>query len=129
MPGVDVRFFEDERGSVPVLDWLDELRRIDRYGHARCQVAIQRLALFGWDLRRPHTEYLGGAIYELRIRVRRVQFRILYFFHGGGAVVLTHALTKEQRIPEIDLARAVARRRAFEADPEARTCEKRWNNA
>lgn len=129
MPRVEVRFFRDERRAVPVLDWLEELRRSDRRGHAWCEAAIHRLAELGSELRRPHYDYVGSGIHELRIHVRRVQVRILYFFHGRSAVVLTHALTKEKRIPEIDLARAVARRKAFEADPDGRTHETRWTDA
>ncbi len=128
MPQVEVRFFEDERGRAPVERWIDELRREDRLAYARCHAAIQRLAEFGHELRRPHADYLDRGIHELRIRSGRKQLRLLYFFHGRNAVVLIHALSKEGRIQEIDLARAVARRRDYEADPDARTHERHWRD-
>jgi len=60
-------------------------------------------------------------IWELRWHTGRVQYRILYFFHGQTAVVLVHALTKEQEIPRSDLERARRRKAAFDADPDIHT--------
>jgi hypothetical protein len=46
-----------------------------------------------------------------------VNYRILYFFHGRNLAILGHALTKEDKVPKADIARAIRRKRAFEADP------------
>ena len=126
MPRVQVRYFEDERGSVPVKEWLERLRRQDRHAYARCHAALRRLAAAGHELRRPHCDYVRSGVYELRARSGRTQLRILYCFFGQIAVVLIHALTKEDRIAEFDIARALARKRAFEANPEERSHERNW---
>jgi hypothetical protein len=44
-----------------------------------------------------------------------------YFFHGGNEAVLTHALTKEDVVPTMELERALDRKAEFERDPEAHT--------
>jgi hypothetical protein len=35
----------------------------------------------GYDLRRPEADLLRDGAYELRVRLNRVQYRILYSFH------------------------------------------------
>jgi len=62
--------------------------------------------------------YLRDSIYELRVRRGRVQYRILYFFHGQRLAVLAHALTKEGQVPPADIERAIRRQDAFAQDPE-----------
>ncbi len=69
-------------------------------------------------MRRPLADMLRDGIYELRIRKGRVNFRILYFFHGRNVAVLGHALTKEAEVPEADIERAIRRKKLFVASPE-----------
>lgn len=116
MPETAVVFYRDGN-RIPVLDWLKELKRKDRQGYAKCVARIRMLSQLGHELRRPLADYLDQGIYELRIRRGRVNYRILYFFHGQEVGVLTHAITKEDQIPRTDLGRAVARKRVFEANP------------
>lgn len=42
---------------------------------------------------------------------------MLYFFHGTAAVVVSHGLVKERRVPPPEIDRAVERKREFEQDP------------
>jgi len=117
MPQTDVVFYQEGRGDVPVLDWLKVLRRTDQRAYERCVAAIARLAEMGHELRRTLADILREGIYELRIRKGRVNYRILYFFSGRNLAVLGHALTKEDKVPVVDIEGAVRRKRAFEADP------------
>jgi phage-related protein len=64
---------------------------------------------------------LRDGIYELRIRAGRSQHRILYFFHGRDAIVLSHGLTKEGVVPPKDVERAVGRMRQFKKSPVKHT--------
>ena len=57
-------------------------------------------------------------IYELRVRHQRVNYRMLYFFHGRIAVVISHGLVKEQVVPPKEIDRAVERKEKFERDPD-----------
>jgi phage-related protein len=117
MPQTDVVFYQEDRTDVPVLDWLKDLRRSDQRAYGSCVAAIGRLADFGHELRRPLADILRDGIYELRIRKGRVNYRILYFFHGRNLAILGHALTKEDKVPKADIERAIRRKKAFESDP------------
>ena len=103
--------------------WLQELRRTDKRVYAKCVARIRLLAQLGHELRRPLADYLEEDIYELRIRRGRVNYRILYFFHGQNIAILTHGLVKEDVIPRADLTRAIKRKKAFLKDPEKHTYE------
>lgn len=119
MPQTDVHFYQEAPGDVPVLDWLTDLETRDRRAVNKCQAAIERLAELGHELRRPEADILRDGVYELRVRVGRVNFRLLYFFHGRGVAILAHGLTKEKAVPKADIERAVKRMQQFKADPEA----------
>ena len=118
MPITRVTFYQDADGRAPVREWLRELRRRDARGHEKCVARIERLAELGHELRRPEAAHLRDGIYELRARRGTVNYRILYFFRGRAAVVLAHALSKEEAVPEADIERAIARRQDVARDPE-----------
>jgi phage-related protein len=65
--------------------------------------------------------FLRDGIHELRVRKGRVNYRVLYFFHGRELAVLAHAITKEREVPDADIDRTVRRRKAFASNPAART--------
>jgi phage-related protein len=117
VPRAEVHFYLSGDGTVPVLDWLRQLQQQDRRGYAKCVVRIQRLAKEGHALRRPEADYLRDGIYELRARHGRVNYRILYFFHGQNVVILAHGMTKESEVPDTEIERARRRKAAFEENP------------
>ena len=121
MPETEVLFYCDADGSAPVLEWLDELQRKDRRAFKKCEASITLLATFGHELRRPLADLLQDGIYELRARVGRVNYRLLYFYHGRNVAVLAHGLTKERAIPPTVLNQAIERKKQFEANPEKHT--------
>ena len=88
---------------------------------AKCRVRIERLQHLGHDLRRPEADYLRNEIYELRVGLQGINYRMLYFFHGRTAVVLSHGLTKKRIVPPKEIDLAVERKRDFEKDPGAHT--------
>jgi hypothetical protein len=94
MPRTEVVFYQENEADIPVLDWLKELRRSKQRAYEICVAATQRLVEFGHELRRPLADILRDGIYELRIHKGRVNYRILYFFHGRNLAILGHALTK-----------------------------------
>jgi len=66
-------------------------------------------------------DYLRDGLYELRVRVRRQNHRMLFFFHGQAVAILAHGLTKEERVPVRDIERALRRKMLFQAGPERQT--------
>src|SRR6266404_5803544 len=120
MPRTNVLLYRDDDETVPILEWFDGL---PRKAQDKCRVKIERLRELGHELRRPEADYLRDGIYELRVRLQRVNYRILYFFHRDAAVVLSHGLVKEQRVPPKEINRAVVHRAKFEQDPQRHTHE------
>jgi hypothetical protein len=118
MPPTRVVCFRDSRGRLPVREWLRDLLRRDRRAHAKLVVRIERLAERGHELRRPEVDYLRDDIFELRARIGRVNYRILYFFHGQDVAVLARALTKEDGVPDADIDRAREARVLVTRNPE-----------
>ena len=121
MPRTGLVFYQEAPGNVPALDWLRSLQRTDRRGYAKCVARVQRLAELGHELRRPEADFLRDGIHELRARRGRRQYRILYFFHGKEVAVLAAGLSKEGRVPDGDIVRALQRMVAFEQDPSTHT--------
>lgn len=124
MPPARIVFYCEEDGYTPVLEWLNQLRKREPKAYALCLGKIGILRLLGHEVRRPHADYLRDKIYELRVTYRNTQYRILYFYHGQEAVVLSHGLTKEQVVPTVEIDKAIARMERFAGNPKAHTYEK-----
>lgn len=119
MPEVQVLFFKKTDGKVPIRDWLDDLTKKDR---RKCLERVDRLRERGHELDRPFAAYLKDCIHELRVKSGNVNYRMLYFFHEGRAVVITHGLLKKtEKIPPREIERAVQRKLEFEKNPEVHT--------
>jgi phage-related protein len=122
VPETHIIFYQDGNEKVPVLEWLKLLLKENRKGYANCVARIKQLASNGYELRRPAGDYLQDGIYELRAKHIHVQYRILYFFHGQNVAILAHAIIKEESaVPEIDIERAIERKRLFLENPEIYT--------
>jgi hypothetical protein len=123
VPRTNVIFYRDENGSAPVVEWLRDLHARDFKAWTHVRARIQLLAELGHELRRPAADFLRDGIYELRAKHGHVQFRILYFFHGRAIAVLGHAITKEDVIPAVEIARVMKRKQTFETNPRKFTYE------
>jgi phage-related protein len=117
MPETAVVFYAEDDGSSPLLTWLD---RQQSKVQDKCLVKIERLAELGYELRHPEADILRDGVYELRVRHRRVHYRMLYFFHEGMAVI-SHGLTKEDVVPDTEIALAIARKGQFAQNPQKHT--------
>jgi phage-related protein len=119
MPEVQVIFFRRTDEKVPIKDWLDNLTKKDR---RKCLERVERLREEGHELGRPFAAYLRDGIHELRVKSGNVHYRMLYFFHEGRAVVISHGLVKKtQKVPVKEIERAIASRHQFEGDCETHT--------
>lgn len=125
MPPTKVVFYQEDDDSVPVLEWLKSLLPI---AQNKCVIKIERLAALGHELRRPEADYLRDKIYELRIGLQGINYRILYFFHGNKAAVLAVGIVKEKRVPPTEIDKAVERRKQFEKDPQTYSFQRSKND-
>jgi hypothetical protein len=105
-----------EGETVLLREWLDSLSNKAR---KKCLTWVTYLEMQGHELRRPAGDFLRDGIYELRPSYQGVQFRILYFFVGKNVVVLSRGTTKEGEVPDVEIRRAIERKKRFEADPKA----------
>ena len=120
MPKTKVLLYQEDDGTVPLLEWLDSL---PSKAVSKCRVRIERLAELGHELRRPEADLLRDEIYELRVGLHGQNYRMLYFFHGKAVVVLSHGLVKEREVPSKEIDKAVKRMRKFETNPKQHTYE------
>src|SRR5216117_3661190 len=112
---ITIFLFREEDGSTPFRDWFDDL---PLKAKVQCRARLQLLGDQGHMLRRPAADYLRDGIYELRAKASRIQYRILYFFHGREVVVISHGIVKQQAaVPPVEIERALTRKRAFEGAP------------
>jgi phage-related protein len=118
MPAVGVIYYR-EGGEVPMDGWLAQLPAAAR---DVCLAHLRLLQRKGFELRRPLADFLADGIHELRVKWKGINYRMLYFFHGRQAVVVSHGFVKRRaRVPESEMRRAMGRMTRFKADPAAHT--------
>ncbi len=119
MPATEVHLFKDDKGVVPVQRWLDELEQREPDAYAGCLDAILQLSLNGYELRRPACDFLRNGIYELRIKKKKVHYRILYFFYDRNCIALTDGIRGKKGAVDPDrIDMAIAHRQLVESRPE-----------
>ncbi|MBI2502158.1 MAG: type II toxin-antitoxin system RelE/ParE family toxin [Candidatus Latescibacteria bacterium] len=114
MPQTALQFYQEENGEVPLVDWLETLPAKVR---DKCLVKLERLETLGYELRRPEADYLRDDVYELRVRFRHLNYRMLYFFYGKTAAVVSHGCTKENEVPASEIEAAVAHKQKVMTNP------------
>ena len=120
MPRTKVVLYQEQDGSCPFLVWFGGL---PARAQDKCFLRLERLREVGHELRRPEADLLRDGIYELRVSLQGVHYRILYFFHGTVAGVVSHGLIKKRVVPTKEIDRAVERKRQFEVNPLRHTYE------
>ena len=101
---MEIKFYKDQAGKVPVRDFLDSLDVKMRQKMLR---SIQALQDMGVSLRMPLSEALDDGIFELRAKVGTNISRVMYFFIIGNRAVLTHGFIKKtQKTPPREIERA-----------------------
>ncbi len=126
MPKTKVIFYKEKNEKTAlILEWLDTILPKARL---KCLARIERLQEEGHHLRRPEADLLRDKIYELRASLQGIHYRILYFFYGNVAAVLSHGIVKEDIVPPIEIDRAIEHRKKFEMNPKAHTFEEEDDN-
>jgi hypothetical protein len=115
-----ILFFRDPSGRIPALDWLEEQSDV---AQEKLVARLRLLQEAGYRLQRPAAAPLGDGIHELRARVGTVQYRLLYFFWGGSAVIIACGLTKEAEVARAEIERALTARTLFDQDPARHSVE------
>ena len=100
----EIEFYEAVNGDCPTRQFLTSLNKSDELPFVRR--ALNNLQEFGNLLRRPQADFLQDGIYELRIPVKRKQFRLLYFYFYQDRIVISHGLRKEDKVKTADIEKA-----------------------
>jgi len=74
----------------------------------------------GYKLQRPIAAPFRDGIHELRPKSGHVNYRMLYFYNDGMAVI-THGLTKEKEVPDTDIEYAIRCRKLVIGDKDKYT--------
>jgi len=109
----EIEYYESPNGDCPTQEFLDGLDEKKELPRAMRQIDL--LAEHGHMLRRPHADHLEDRIFELRIIVRHMQYRILYFFFYQDKIILSHGLQKEDKVPQAEINRAKKHRLDYQS--------------
>ncbi len=105
-----VEFYVSRTGTVPVQEFLDELKARDPIDHAAVLRGLAKLRNRQCH-REPLSKALGNALFELR-HVGKLNTRVLWFFVKHRRIIAVHGVrNKGQAIPARDLETARERMR------------------
>ena len=114
MPRTEVVLYAEDDGTRPLLEWMDDL---PQNAQNKCIVRIERLGEMGHELRRPEADFLRDGIYELRMALHGVQYRMLYFFSENKAVISHGLIKKGSEVPSKQIDAAIERKDGFASNP------------
>ena len=87
-----IEFFEEQNGHRPVEGWLDGLPEAVR---GKVLARIDLLAEHGPTLDYPYPSQIEGKLREVRLRLGKARYRVLYFFDEARVGVLLHGFSKD----------------------------------
>lgn len=89
---MEIKFYEDRAGRVPVIEFLDSLDLKMRQKMLR---AIQALQDIGMPFEFRYQSHWTMAYFELRANAGTNISRVIYFFVVGDRAILTHGFIKK----------------------------------
>ena len=102
--GWSVEFFKGNEEALPVRDWMLGLPEEVR---GKLIARIQLLKDHGPSLDFPYTSQIEGRLRDLRLRLGKTRYRVLYFFDDRRTCILLNGFAKNTEAvppPEIRLA-------------------------
>ena len=101
----EAEFYTKRNGRCPIQEFLDRIPSSD-WPYIRFKLEL--LQEHGPNLDRPHAAYLRDGIWELRPRVKKVRYRLFYFFHNTRQIIITHGIKKKtKKVPPSEIDKAV----------------------
>lgn len=92
-----VDFYRETDGSFPVRSWLESLPE-DVRGKVIARIDLLREG--GPTLDYPNTSQIDGRLREVRLRMGKTRYRVLYFIDEDRTVILLHGFTKSSAAVE-----------------------------
>jgi phage-related protein len=107
----EIEYYMADNGRIPVKEFIEALNLKERAKVAR---TIDLLEEFGINLGMPCAEHLEGDIWELRARLSKSRYRIIYFLDTGKVFIMLHGFVKKtQKISKNELEIAKKRLRDY----------------
>ena len=99
-----VRFYEDDKGKRPVLEYIDNLSDKER---AKVSKYVNFLKVNSGVLDEPYSKHIKGKIRELRVDFGKNRHRIFYFIFVEKNIIFLHAfLKKTAKTPRKEIEKA-----------------------
>jgi hypothetical protein len=92
-----VDFYREDEGTLPVRNWMESLPEDIR---GKVIARIDLLKQGGPTLDFPYTSQIEGRLREVRLRVGKTRYRVLYFFDKARTAILLHGFTKNSAAVE-----------------------------
>jgi len=106
-----IEYYQDNKGSEPVADFIDSLPIGTQ---AKVFRLIDLLGDYGVLLKEPYTKQIRDKIREIRIKDDRGSIRVLYFTFTGRRFILLHGFVKKSdKTPEKEVDTAQKRMTDF----------------
>ncbi len=87
-----IEYYQSGNGKYPVEEFIASL---EKKSQARIARTLDLLEEFGIGLGMPYTRYLEKQLWELRVRLGRNRYRIIYFLTTGKTFIMLHGLSKK----------------------------------
>jgi phage-related protein len=106
-----IEYYQSGNGKYPVEEFIDSL---EKKSQARIARTLDLLEEFGIDLGMPYARYLEKQLWELRVRLGRNRYRLIYFLPAGKTFIMLHGFSKKTDVaPRSDLEIANNRREEY----------------
>jgi phage-related protein len=103
-----IEYYQSGNGKYPVEEFIDSL---EAKSQARIARTLDLLEEFGTELGMPYAKYLEKQLWEVRVRLGRNRYRIIYFLYTGKTFILLHGFSKKTDVvPRADIKIAESRR-------------------
>ena len=104
----NVEYYQSGNGKYLVEEFIDSLKAKSQ---ARIAWTLDLLEEVGIKLGMPYARYLEKQLWELRVRLGRNRYRIIYFLTAGKTFILLHGFSKKtDAVSRADLELAENRR-------------------
>jgi phage-related protein len=90
----DIEHYVTSTGKRPIIEFFSKLNKTTELPFVLHDIEL--LAELGNEAERPLACLLRDGIYELRTRIIKKQFRILYFFFYDEKIILSHGILKRE---------------------------------
>lgn len=107
---ISVVFFKNDRGSMPVRDWLLKLTPEDRKIIGEDIKTVE----YGWPIGMPLSKPIGNGLYEVRSDLtQKTISRVFFTIYKNNMVLLHGFIKKDQKTPQKELNIARSRLKKF----------------